>query len=59
VCSASSIDGCFARHGDGDKINAIGKDGVLTVTIPKQAKATPRRIQIRLKASRVRRERLP
>jgi HSP20 family protein len=31
---------------DSDKVNASGKDGVLTVTIPKQAKAMPRRIQI-------------
>ena len=31
---------------DGDKVNAKGKNGVLTVTIPKQAKAMPRRIQI-------------
>ena len=31
---------------DSDRVNAAGKDGVLTVTIPKQAKAMPRRIQI-------------
>jgi len=31
---------------DNDKVNATGKNGVLTVTIPKQAKAMPRRIQI-------------
>jgi HSP20 family protein len=31
---------------DGDRVNASGKNGVLTVTIPKQAKAMPRRIQI-------------
>ena len=31
---------------DGERVNATGKDGVLTVTIPKQAKAMPRRIQI-------------
>jgi HSP20 family protein len=31
---------------DSDKVNATGKNGVLTVTIPKQAKALPRRIQI-------------
>jgi HSP20 family protein len=31
---------------DSDKVNASGKDGVLTVTIPKKAKAMPRRIQI-------------
>ena len=31
---------------DGDKVNASGRNGVLTVTIPKQAKAMPRRIQI-------------
>ena len=31
---------------DSDKVNAAGKDGVLTVTIPKKAKALPRRIQI-------------
>ncbi len=31
---------------DSDKVNATGKDGVLTVTIPKQVKALPRRIQI-------------
>ncbi len=31
---------------DSNKVNATGKDGVLTVTIPKQAKAMPRRIQI-------------
>ena len=28
------------------EVNATGKNGVLTVTIPKQAKAMPRRIQI-------------
>lgn len=31
---------------DSDKVNATGRNGVLTVTIPKQAKAMPRRIQI-------------
>jgi HSP20 family protein len=31
---------------DSDKVNATGKNGVLTVTIPKQAKAMPRRIEI-------------
>lgn len=31
---------------DGEKVNATGKNGVLTVTIPKQPKAVPRRIQI-------------
>jgi HSP20 family protein len=31
---------------DGEKVNATGKNGVLTVTIPKQPKAMPRRIQI-------------
>lgn len=31
---------------DSNKVNATGKHGVLTVTIPKQAKAVPRRIQI-------------
>ncbi len=31
---------------DSEKVNATGKDGVLTVTIPKQARALPRRIQI-------------
>ena len=31
---------------DGEKVNATGKNGVLTVTVPKQAKAMPRRIQI-------------
>ncbi len=31
---------------DNDKVNASGKDGVLRVTIPKQARAMPRRIQI-------------
>jgi len=31
---------------DGEKVNAAGKNGVLTLTIPKQAKAMPRRIQI-------------
>jgi HSP20 family protein len=31
---------------DGEKVNATGKNGVLTVTIPKQTKAMPRRIQI-------------
>jgi HSP20 family protein len=31
---------------DGEKVNAAGSQGVLTVTIPKQAKAMPRRIQI-------------
>jgi HSP20 family protein len=31
---------------DSEKVNATGSHGVLTVTIPKQAKARPRRIQI-------------
>ncbi|GAC1309114.1 MAG: Hsp20/alpha crystallin family protein [Steroidobacteraceae bacterium] len=31
---------------DGEKVNAAGKNGVLTVTIPKQVKAMPRRIEI-------------
>jgi HSP20 family protein len=31
---------------DGEKVKATGRNGVLTVTIPKQAKAMPRRIQI-------------
>jgi HSP20 family protein len=31
---------------DSEKVNAIGNHGVLTVTIPKQTKAMPRRIQI-------------
>ncbi len=31
---------------DSEKVNATGNNGVLTVTIPKQAKAMPRRIQI-------------
>ena len=31
---------------DSEKVNATGKNGVLTVTIPKQVKAMPRRIQI-------------
>ncbi len=31
---------------DGEKVNASGSNGVLTVTIPKQPKSMPRRIQI-------------
>jgi HSP20 family protein len=31
---------------DSEKVNATGSHGVLTVTIPKQPKALPRRIQI-------------
>ncbi|GAC1691838.1 MAG: Hsp20/alpha crystallin family protein [Candidatus Dormibacteraceae bacterium] len=31
---------------DSDNVKATGRHGVLTVTIPKQAKAMPRRIQI-------------
>jgi HSP20 family protein len=31
---------------DSERVNATGSHGVLTVTIPKQAKAMPRRIQI-------------
>jgi len=31
---------------DSERVNATGKNGVLTVTIPKQPKAMPRRIQI-------------
>ncbi len=31
---------------DSEKVNATGKDGVLTITIAKQAKARPRRIRI-------------
>jgi HSP20 family protein len=31
---------------DSEKVHAAGSHGVLTVTIPKQAKAMPRRIQI-------------
>lgn len=31
---------------DGERVNATGKNGVLTVRIPKQQKSMPRRIQI-------------
>jgi HSP20 family protein len=31
---------------DGEKVNATGRNGVLTITIPKQEKSKPRRIQI-------------
>lgn len=31
---------------DSDNVKATGRNGVLTITIPKQAKALPRRIQI-------------
>ncbi len=31
---------------DSEKVNATGKHGVLTLTVPKQPKAVPRRIQI-------------
>ncbi|MDW8259031.1 MAG: Hsp20/alpha crystallin family protein, partial [Gammaproteobacteria bacterium] len=31
---------------DGDKVQATGKNGVLAIRIPKQAKALPRRIRI-------------
>jgi HSP20 family protein len=31
---------------DSEKVNAAGKNGVLTLTVPKQAKAMPRRIHI-------------
>lgn len=31
---------------DSDNVKASGKNGVLTITIPKQAKAMPRRIEI-------------
>jgi HSP20 family protein len=31
---------------DSEKVNANGKNGVLTITVPKQAKAQPRRISI-------------
>jgi HSP20 family protein len=31
---------------DSDKVNATGSHGVLTVTIPKQPKAMPRKIQV-------------
>ena len=31
---------------DSDKVNANGKNGVLTITIPKQSKAMARRIQV-------------
>jgi HSP20 family protein len=31
---------------DSERVNASGSHGVLTVTIPKQAKAQPRKIQI-------------
>ena len=31
---------------DSEKVNAAGSHGVLTVTIPKQPKAVPRKIQI-------------
>ena len=36
---------------DSDKVNATGKNGVLTVRIPKQAKAMPRRIKIAAKGA--------
>jgi HSP20 family protein len=58
--SAEDLQGCRTERGyghfhrrfvlpdtvDSEKVNAAGKNGVLTVTIPKQAKAMPRRIQI-------------
>lgn len=31
---------------DGDQIKAVGRNGVLEISIPKQAKAQPRRIKI-------------
>jgi HSP20 family molecular chaperone IbpA len=31
---------------DSEKVNASGKNGVLTLSVPKQAKAMPRRIRI-------------
>jgi HSP20 family protein len=31
---------------DGDQIKAVGRHGVLEISIPKQAKAQPRRIQV-------------
>jgi len=31
---------------DSEKVNAAGKNGVLTITIPKQTRAMPRRIEI-------------
>ncbi len=31
---------------DSERVGASGKNGVLTITVPKQAKAQPRRIQI-------------
>ena len=38
---------CVMPHpADSGKVNATGSHGVLTITIPKQAKAMPRRIQI-------------
>jgi HSP20 family protein len=44
--------GRFHRHfllpdtADGERVNATGKNGVLTISIPKQEKAKPRRIKI-------------
>jgi HSP20 family protein len=44
--------GSFHRHfllpdtADGEKVKATGKNGVLTISISKQEKAKPRRIQI-------------
>jgi HSP20 family molecular chaperone IbpA len=31
---------------DSDRVNASGKNGVLTIAIPKQSNAMPRQIQI-------------
>jgi HSP20 family protein len=31
---------------DGERVKASGKNGILNITVPKQAKAQPRRIQI-------------
>jgi len=42
---ASSIDDSLPDTVDSEKVNATGKDGVPMVTIPKQAKAMPRRLQ--------------
>ena len=52
ACRNERVLGTFYRRfvlpdtADGEKVNASGKNGVLRVTIPKQAKAMPRRIQI-------------
>jgi HSP20 family protein len=55
VYRAERVYGAFVRQFalpeevDGDKIDAVYKDGVLTITLPKKPEAAPKRIEVKAK----------